>query len=271
MYRRGRWLLLLLTLAVSAVWTGATRGQGLAVPPSRVLEENEELTYNVRYGPFNLGQVRVKVLSSWESSGSRVYHCRALIDSYKGVPFVSLHAVYESVVDSAVFSRWFLGKNREGDTWHFGRYTFDYAHGRGIMEVGDRDTIVSKRDTMAISTPLQDGLSLFFYAREHLYDNRNVTIPTVVSEKEATTRIDFLNERAKAEVDAVEYPVDVVHFEGVADFVGIYGLTGGFEGWFSNDEARVPILAKMQVILGSVTIELMEWKRPGWTPPRARE
>jgi hypothetical protein len=46
-------------------------------------------------------------------------------------------------------------------------------------------------------------------------------------------------------------------------------LTGDFEGWFSNDEARVPILAKMKVILGSITIELMRWKRAGWTPPRA--
>jgi hypothetical protein len=61
-----------------------------------------------------------------------------------------------------------------------------------------------------------------------------------------------------------------VGFDGRADFVGIFGLTGGFEGWFSNDEARVPIMAKMKVLIGSVTIELMRWNRPGWTPPRAR-
>jgi hypothetical protein len=71
------------------------------------------------------------------------------------------------------------------------------------------------------------------------------------------------------EIDAVDYPIDVVGFEGNAEFVGIFGLTGGFDGWFSNDEARVPIVAHMKVILGSVTLELMSWKRPGWTPPRA--
>jgi hypothetical protein len=73
------------------------------------------------------------------------------------------------------------------------------------------------------------------------------------------------------EVDAIKYPVDVVHFEGEAGFVGIFGLTGGFEGWFSNDAAQVPILARMKVILGSVKIELIKWKRAGWTPPRAGE
>ena len=31
------------------------------------------------------------------------------------------------------------------------------------------------------------------------------------------------------------------------------------------------LLAKMKVIIGSVTVELMQWKRPGWTPPRAKQ
>ena len=51
--------------------------------------------------------------------------------------------------------------------------------------------------------------------------------------------------------------------QGNAEFVGIFGLTGEFSGWFWNDDARIPIVAKMQVIIGSVTIELMSWKRPG--------
>ena len=90
-------------------------------------------------------------------------------------------------------------------------------------------------------------------------------------QSEVDTYIDFTGERTSVEVDAIEYPVDVIGFEGEANFVGIFGLTGGFEGWFSNDEARVPILAKMKVIIGSVTIELMKWKREGWTPPKGED
>jgi hypothetical protein len=90
-----------------------------------------------------------------------------------------------------------------------------------------------------------------------------------VTEKQVVAQLDFARRQEKAEIDAVDYPVDVLHFDGRADFVGIFGLTGDFEGWFSNDNARVPILAKMHVIIGSVTIELMQWTRAGWTPPRA--
>jgi hypothetical protein len=80
--------------------------------------------------------------------------------------------------------------------------------------------------------------------------------------------IDFDGARTKEEIEAVPYPVDVLHFEGEAKFVGVFGLTGGFEGWFSNDAARVPVLAKMKVLIGNIRIELVSWKRTGWTPPR---
>jgi hypothetical protein len=139
------------------------------------------------------------------------------------------------------------------------------------METGSKDSIVQKRDTVEIKTPYNDGLSLFFYAREQLFSGKKMNIPVLVSEKKADTYIDFANKRTTVEIDAVKYPVDVIEFQGEADFVGVFGLTGEFEGWFSNDAARIPILAKMKVILGSVTLELMGWKRPGWQPPRGAE
>jgi hypothetical protein len=273
MCSRGRWSRWLLTLAVTAqlFWVTAEGwGQNFPVPPSRVLLENEELTYNVRYGFINLGQVRIKVLSSWRDSGTPVYHSRGLIDSYRGVPFVNLHAVYESVIDSAVFSRHFLGTLRENDFTTSSQYTFEYDKQRVLMEVREKDSLTSRRDTLAIQTHCQDGLSLFFFARDRLFSNTSIDIPTIVTEKKVNTHIDFRNEETSAEIDAVEYPVDVIHFEGTADFVGLFGLTGDFEGWFSNDDARVPILAKLKVLIGSVTVELMEWKRPGWIPPRVK-
>ena len=127
---------------------------------------------------------------------------------------------------------------------------------------------MEKRDTLPLDTLYQDGLSLFFLARTYVMTKQRVSIPTVVSEKRGVTYINFTTERTKEEIDAVKYPIDLIHFEGEAGFVGIFGLTGGFEGWFSNDNARVPVIAKMKVLIGNVRIELIEWKRQGWTPPR---
>ncbi len=254
----------LLTLAISVI---APCVQAQA-PPSHVLQEGEELTYNVRYGPLDLGQIRISILSSWKEGGVRVYHARGLIDSYRGVPLVDLHAVYETVMDSTVFSRRFNGKSKDGEIWRFGKYTYDPGRSACLVEMGERDSVVSRRDTLSVPGPYQDGLSLFFAAREHLFENKSMNFRAIVSEKVVNARIDFRNDRQSVEVDAIDHPVDVIHFEGEAEFVGIYGMTGGFEGWFSNDDARIPILAKVRVLIGSVTIELMRWKRTGWNPPK---
>ncbi len=235
---------------------------------SRVFLEGEELVYNVRYAFLDLGQIRITTVRKRRIDGDPVFDTRAKIDSYSGVPFVDLHAVFESVIDSTVYSRYFMGKVKENDRWDFGRYTFDYPNSRVAIEVGKQDTLVSGRDTIQLESRYQDGLSIFFFARDRLTSGKRTNIPVLIKEKKVNTLIDFQNTRDVVEVEAVEYPVDVVKFEGVAEFTGIFGLTGNFTGWFSNDDARVPIKAKMEVIIGSITIELMQWKRGGWSPPR---
>ena len=245
--------------------------QSTSVPPSRVLVEGEELVYNVRYTFIDLGQVKIRTLHKVQTPEYSAYHAVANINSYRGIHFVDLAAVYESDIDSTVFSNAFEGKGKEGKAWNFARYRFEYDRDRVLIDKGRRDTVVERRDTLAIDRHMEDGLSLFFYARDQLFSGKRMNIPCVVAEQKVNTYVDFSNqERKSVDLDAVDYPVDVIGFEGTAEFVGIYGLTGDFEGWFSNDEARIPIVAKMKVIVGSVTLELVSWNRPGWNPPRGK-
>jgi hypothetical protein len=62
--------------------------------------------------------------------------------------------------------------------------------------------------------------------------------------------------------------VKTYYLSGSADWKALYGLGGKFEGWFSADEARVPIFAKMNVYIGNIEIELKSWKRNNWFPPK---
>jgi len=238
---------------------------------SRVFVEGEELVYNVRYGFIDLGQIRITSGKKTRQDGSTVYEGNAVIQSYHGVPFVDLNAIYKSLFDSTGFSRYFLGKSRESDHWSYSEYLFQYDHDRVVMKLGSQENVVERQDTLPLGARYHDGLSLFFYAREQLFAGRSMTIPTLVKEDKGTTYIDFKGERGSVESDFIDYPIDVVGFEGNAGFVGLFGLTGDFEGWFSNDEARVPIKASMKVIIGNVTLELVSWKREGWQPPRAEE
>jgi hypothetical protein len=237
-----------------------------------VLLPGEELVYNVSYATVNLGQIRIRVLGKKGVDGGSAYVAQANIDSYRGVPLVDLHAIYDNLIDERVHSRWFMSRMRGDNGWDTVTYSFDYP-GRKIL-VRSRPAPGDGRasdDTLGIEGFCQDGLSLFFFAREGVARRQAVTVPTVVNEKKGTTSFEFTAARSGEEIDAVDYPVDVLYFRGEAGFVGVFGLSGEFEGWFSNDAAAVPILAKMKVLIGNIRIELMRWTREGWSPPRHPE
>ncbi|MBA4313491.1 MAG: hypothetical protein C0417_12780 [Chlorobiaceae bacterium] len=238
--------------------------------PDSVFQVGEELVYNVSYASIDIGQVRVKQIEEIDKDGNKLYKAIAYIDSYKGIPFVDLHAVFQSLIHSNGYTTWFNARDKQDDSWKSTIYNFDYQNHSMYLEEGIwKSGKIDKRDTVQIDTLHQDGLSLFYSSRKHLFDQKRVLIPVVVNEKKFTTTIDFLGKRTQEEIDAVKYPVDLIYFEGETGFVGIFGLTGGFEGWFSNDAARIPVIAKMKAIIGKIRIELMSWNRQGWFPPRA--
>ena len=108
----------------------SSSAQTKSVPPSHVLVEGEELVYNVRYTFIDLGQVKIRTINAVHTPEYSAYHAIANINSYKGIPFVDLAAVYESDIDSTVYSHVFVGKGKEGKAWNFARYVFEYDRNR---------------------------------------------------------------------------------------------------------------------------------------------
>lgn len=240
---------------------------------SRMLEVGEELEYKVSYSFFNIGTIRTQILSKEIRNGRTVYKTRALIESNPGLRWlVDLHIQFHSEMDGSVYSYYWLADDSTSKEINFRRFRFDYDGNRAFLERGKRinggTRKIESTDTVKIAGQCQDGLSLFFYARQNVHSVKQDRIPTLIEDKPASTYINFTNRRTETDIDAVDYPVDVVEFDGKADYVGIFGLTGGFRGWFSNDEQQIPILARMNVILGSIKIQLTKWNRPGWQPPK---
>jgi len=239
--------------------------------PGGMFMKGEELIYEVSYSMFDLGTVRITVEDAYQRDGKYFYKAKAFIDSYGGVPFVSLHYVFFSDMSSENASRFFTAhETKNPEEMPFVRYRVDYQKKVVTYEKGIApQNKILKTGTVPISGPVVDGLSIFFYARNYVHQKKEVNVPSFVDEKEVNTFLNFMNTKTAKEIDAVKYPIQTVEFDGHADFVGFFGMTGAFSGFFSDDEAAIPIVAKMKVILGSVHIELIKWNRPGWTPPRA--
>jgi hypothetical protein len=194
------------------------------------------------------------------------------MDSYSGVPFVDLHQIYESTFmeDSRPVKFRGIVKGEEYTT--FTDYDFNYEDSKINVKKGKVKPYQLWTDSAASADKIyQDGLSILFYARMNFGGSRSVDVPCFVNEKKVNTKINYYTEVSDVSIDAVDYDVACLRLDGETDFISVFGLTGYFQGWFSNDSALIPIVAEMKVIIGNVKLELVKWSREGWTPPEYKD
>ena len=232
------------------------------------IEVGEDITYVVKYLAFEIGEIRIKVLKEIVEDKDTLYSAIAYINSYDGIPFVDLHQIYETKFDAKLISHYFKGTILEDDTTYTEYYFNKNKNNIHILK-GREGTKKIWKDTLATyDRDYQDGLSLFYFARLNTGQQKKVNVPVFINEKYEKTYINFYKEVEDMDIDAVDYDIACVRLDGETEFRGIFGLTGYFEGWFSDDESAVPIVAKMQVIIGSIKLELKQWKKKGWMPPK---
>lgn len=235
------------------------------------IEVGEELVYVVKYTLLELGELRFKILEKKEKEGQTYYRMMVYIDSYSGIPFVDLHEIFETHYNENHYSDYFRATHKDDDYYGFTEYQFDYKNKKINVKSGDLKPYRVIKDTSeTLTQKMHDGLSLFYFARWNFGTNKLVKLSCFVAEQKANADINFYTKTEKATSSYINYEVDCRKLDGYTDVQGIFGFTGGFEGWFSNDEHSVPIYAKLNVILGSVTCHLKSWRKSNWNPPRAK-
>lgn len=233
------------------------------------LVPGEELNYVVSYSFINLGEVRIRVKDKKTVNGKNHYNAVAYIDSYDGIPFVNLHQIYESKVNDNYHSDFFRGIVKGDEYTTYTEYYFNYDESQIRIKRGKfSPKEIWVDSTTSADKQFQDGLSIFFFARMLSGKKNSIYVPCFVNERKEKTKVNFYDESIPVSIGSIDYDVDCVRLDGEMDFISIFGLTGYFEGWFTNDEASIPIVAHMKVIIGNIKLELKSWKREGWTPPK---
>ncbi len=237
---------------------------------SEVFEDGEELSYDVSYSFVNIGTVS---FNTKKVQGKDNYFvCSSVMRSNESLPFV--YANYEFLSEVEVKN----GKvkpykftayeyNREGQKSTLitvFNYDSGYVYTHKVGFTGQQET--DKR--ISTTTQFQDGLSIFYFARYNTNKNESQYVPVVMNVDTSLMKIDFSSKNTDVSVGEIDYDVSSVYLEGFAYFTAVFGMTGDFSGWFSNDAARIPLKAKLKVKIGNVTLELKSWKRKNWTAPR---
>ena len=235
------------------------------------IEVGEEITYVVKYLAFEIGEIKLFVQKEQVDGNDTLYSAIAYINSYEGIPFVDLHQIYETKFDTKQISHYFKGSILAEDTTYTKYYFSKDKKNIHIIKGRERTNDIWTDTTVAYDLDYQDGLSLFYFARIRTGQQKKVNVPVFINEKYEKTYINFYKEVEDMDIDAVDYDISCVRLDGETEFRGIFGLTGYFEGWFSNDQYAIPIVAKMQVLIGSITLELKQWKKKGWMPPKYQD
>lgn len=234
-------------------------------------DPGEELHYEVSYFGIKLGKLIIKTEKDTVYQGKKVYKLTAQMDTYDGIPAVDLHAKYESWTDkSFTYSYLFKGHTkREGSEWELHQILFEYDKKRVRTEKWFEKKL---EEEIVLKTPKKwcDGLSIFYLCRKYISLKRQLKIPTMMGNDTAYTKVNFHGRKQDIEIDAIDYKASSVYVNLKAGWEGVYGVTGDIKAWYSDDASRVPLKAEMKLYVGNVLIELVDWKKKGWNPPKAK-
>lgn len=132
----------------------------------------------------------------------------------------------------------------------------------------DNQNLISS-DTIRHKRPYLVGTSLINYTRLCADSGLIKTAFTLLGGKFYPTVLNFCGPSESVDIDNYDEPIRSFKYKGSADWEGnaTAGVSGEFTGWVSDDEEKVVIYAEMEILLGSIDIELVDWYKPGWTPP----
>ncbi len=238
-----------------------------------VVDVNEEMTFEASYLIFKIGAVRFQVLEKTTYDSVPAYRLRAYIDSYSGIPFVDLHAVYDTYADAGSLTCLFTSNSqREDNGWVYTSTLFD-TNRKILTWMQSKNGEVIKKVDCPLDKNYTDGLSFVYYLREACRnaDGRktHLVIPVAVDTLLSSIDITVDEAREACDVKAFDFPLDAYRLSGHMNFKGFFGVSGDFVGWMSADPDVVPLRANVKVILGSVVVKLKDIRKNNWTPPRS--
>jgi Protein of unknown function (DUF3108) len=228
-------------------------------------QKGQELVYGVDYSFFHLGTITMKNLGKENINGYDANHIKVVIHSNPLLFWIDHESVYDTyITDDFKVARFVSDEKIDGEKYN-AVYDFDYDRMVINLNLFDKENlgIVHKKELELTENKI-DGISLIYFARINSGKPGKDTVSTFIEDKSGDVVFNFSKERMLTETDSIPEGLPTLYFSGELFVEGIAGVTGPFEAWFSDDAFRVPILSYMKVFIGSVKIELEQWKM--WSP-----
>lgn len=227
----------------------------LADIPNEAFHAGEYLKFILHYGIIDAGEAELTVNHSNKTyMGRSAYH---IVGTGKTLGafnwFFKVRDRYETYLDTKGIFPWqFVRDIREGGYEKQEEYAF-YQHKAAVKN--------NKGKVYKIPPFSQDMLSAFYFARTFDFTNAQIgqiyTIPTFVDNEEYPLQIKFIG-REEIKVRSGTYKC--LKFVPVLQQGRIFKKEEDMTVWISDDKNKIPILAQAKVLVGSIKMELVDYK-----------
>lgn len=217
-------------------------------------DAGEYLRFRLHYGLIDAGEAELKIYRSAKKfEGRETLH---VVGTGKTLGafnwFYKVRDRYETYLDAESIAPWeFVRQIREGG----------YSKDENYRFYQDKAAVSThKGDTFKIPPFSQDMLSSFYFARTLDFSDAKhgdiFTIPTFVDEEEYPLQIKFLGrEKLKSRTGTYR----CLKFVPVVQEGRIFEKEEDMMVWITDDQNKIPVLAKAKVLVGSIKMELVEY------------
>lgn len=217
----------------------------------------EKMIFNITYGIVVAGEATLEIAGMTEYQGHLCYNIQSKTKSNRF--FSSIYKVRDKIVSyidfEQLYSRYFYKRLREGDYKKNVEISFDHEAKLARYSNGDEYPTVAG---------VQDVLSAFYYVRSLELEPGGVyAVPAHSSRKTYDLKV-LVHGRERVKVPAGEWDCLVV--EPVIEGEGLFKHEGKLTLYLTDDEFKIPVMIKTKVPLGTIDVELKEY-RPGHSAP----
>lgn len=217
--------------------------------------EGEYLRFRLHYGLIDAGEAELNIYKSKREyegrQALRVVGTGKTLGAFNW--FFKVRDRYETYLDEQGIFPWeFVRDIREGGYEKYQTYRFHQEKAA---------VSTNKGDTFKIPPLSQDMLSSFYFARTLDFSNARIgdvfTIPTFVDEEEYPLKIRYLGkENLKSRTGTYR----CLKFVPVVQEGRIFEEEEDMIVWVTDDKNKIPVLAQAKVLVGSIKMELVEYR-----------
>lgn len=238
--------------------------QNKSIIVNNAFKDGEELTFRIRYGFITAGSAKMKVSIENFNNNRRVYHLKTTAKSASGFSWIyEVKDVVSSFVDYDYFYPVrFEKKLREG-SYKADLFT-DYIPTDSLAIVEsiryNSDMEIKKKKDYNVKVPpfSQDVLSSFYFIRlQDLEIGKSVYLTNHEKKKVYDMEV-LVHKKETIEVEAGTFKCIMV--EPVIKGEGLFKKKGRLRVWLTDDDKKIPVQMKSEVLIGDITTELIKIK-----------